>query len=373
MKATASVIAIVLLAAACSGSSASEDTTIPLKLATPPTTEVQTTTLAPTTTATTSTTTTSTTTVPKRNRAPSPFHLEPLAANPIIERSSESGGTMLPEVELIDGRFHMWFTETEDWSSIPEAIYHATSDDGMTWTVDDEPALTGDGSGFDAFAVAEARVVEDGDGGWVMFYNAMEAPRYGAPGTAIGRARADSPFGPWTAEPDPVLTIGASGAWDAGFVLPASAVWFDDQILLFYSGGRDLRAPGWSTGLVKIDGEALTQLPDAVIRPVRFWNGTAAWEPAVFLYDEGPGAFLSGVPSSMEGESIGYVWSPDGVTWTEAEDNPILKPEESWAALFVLASSVVELPDGRRMLYYSGTATGPLDFSIGAAEVIPAN
>ncbi len=369
------VLALTLAMGACAGTATSDDTattTAPAEQAAaanaPVTTEP-----APTTTTTTqaTTTTSSTTTTTKPPRPDSPFGLRALADNPLIERPSDSGGALLPEVKLIDGVYHMWFTQTTDWATVPEAIYHATSDDGIAWTVDDEPALTGDGDGFDAFAVAEGRVVEDGDGGWIMFYNAMPEPMYGAPGIAIGRATADNPFGPWTRDVEPLITVGDTGAWDSGFVLPASALWFDDEILLFYSGGKGVRTPGWSTGLVKIDGDDIARLPDPVMRPLRSWNGTAAWEPAVFPYEGGLAAFISGVPSSMDGESIGYAWSPDGIEWTEAQDNPLLGPTEPWAELFVLAGSVVEHPDGSMTLYYSGTTTGPLDFAIGAADVVP--
>jgi hypothetical protein len=64
-----------------------------------------------------------------------------------------------------------------------------------------------------AFLAGEmlTRVVEDGDGGWIMFYNAMPEPMYGASGTAIGRATTNSPLGPWTREFDPLLTVGDNG------------------------------------------------------------------------------------------------------------------------------------------------------------------
>ncbi len=319
------------------------------------------------------TTTTTTTTVAEPEAAPSPFRLEPFAGNPVLERPADTGGAMLPEVRVVDGTFHMWFTQSPDWLSVPEAIYHAVSDDGVSWTVDEEPALTGDGDGFDAFAVAEARVLREDDGTWIMYYNALDAPRPG-PGAAIGRATAAGPEGPWVREDDPIVTVGPEGSWDSGFVTPSSVVRTDDgRTLLYYSGGKDIMSEPAYAGLVIIDADgALTRLEEPVLGPEEGWNEWWGWEPVVFPFDDGFGAFYSGTTLEPR-ESIGWAWSPDGVTWTEASDNPLLEPGDPWSTMWVVAGSVVELPDGRRLLYYSGNSDPNLPiYSIGIAEVVPA-
>ncbi len=45
---------------------------------------------------------------------------------------------------MIDGICHLWFTQIVDWASLSEAIHHATSRDGISSTLDDEPALAGE-------------------------------------------------------------------------------------------------------------------------------------------------------------------------------------------------------------------------------------
>ena len=202
----------------------------------------------------------------------SPFLLEPHDSNPVIERPSQDGGAMLPHVPAIDDQLHMWFTQSSDWTSIPTAIYHATSADGMDWTIDEAPALTADGNGFDAFSVGEGVVVADGEQ-WVMFYNAREIPGPG-PGPAIGRATAPSPAGPWTADPDPILRVG-EGAWDSGFVTPNAAISDDGSITIIYSGGTDYSGfEATSLGLAHAqNGVSFTKHDQPVMSGVDGWDG----------------------------------------------------------------------------------------------------
>jgi hypothetical protein len=303
----------------------------------------------------------------------SPIRIEPYDGNPVIETPSDAGGTMLPRVVVSDDVVHMWFTQTTDWRSVPSAIYHAASTDGLTWDVDEEPALSADGDGFDAFSVASGTVVETDDG-WVMYYNAAAVPTMG-PGPAVGRATAPGPDGPWTADPEPVLVTGEAGSWDSGFVTPNTAIVTDAGIRLYYSGGVDYPAfEPMSTGVATAtDATTFTRQPDPVIFGVDGWDGQLAWEAAVFPFDSGYGALYTGDPKSLTGEAIGYAWSADGVAWDKASDNPLLQPRaQAWATLDVVAGSVIEMPDGRLLLYYSGNTTG-LDFSIGLAELVPAS
>jgi predicted GH43/DUF377 family glycosyl hydrolase len=283
---------------------------------------------------------------------------------------------MLPKVIEVDGELHMWFTQTIDWMSVPSAIYHATSANGLSWEIDPEPALTGDGNGFDAFSVAEGVVVADGEG-WVMYYNARAVPGPG-PGPAIGRATAVSLEGPWTAAPDPVLSVGDAGAWDSGFVTPSTAFRTEAGTRLIYSGGTDYASfAATSLGLATSDGtETFTKLDAPIMSGTDGWDGHYVWEAAVFPYDGGLAALYTGDPKTLTGEAIGYAWSKDGVEWTRASDNPLLKPrQQAWAALDVVAGSVVETADGRLLLFYSGNRGVQaflLDFAIGVAELVPA-
>ncbi len=308
----------------------------------------------------------------------SPFRLIPYESNPVIPMPGPEGGAMLPHVMSFDGVLHMWFTQSEDWLSAPAVILHAVSaDDGETWEVDSEPALTGDGNGFDAFAVGEPVVVTT-DGGLVMYYNGRSVPGPG-PGPYIGRAVAESPAGPWAADSDPILDVGAPGDWDSGFVTPNAAFVDDEGTQLIYSGGTDYVAlEATHLGLAEsADGIAFAKHPEPVMSGESGWDGHFNWEAAVFPHNGGLAAFYTGDPKTLTGEAIGYAWSPDGMNWTKAADNPLLEPrQQTWASLDVVAGSVVTTADGRMLLFYSGNRGQTqfrLDFAIGMAELVPAD
>lgn len=362
---TRSLIVMVLLAGACGDDTTGDDGSV-----------VATTAGTPTTVAVTLPPSTTTTEVPMPS---SPTSLVPSDANPVLARPVPAGVAMLPTVIELDGMMHMWFTLSDDPFSVPTAIFHAVSEDGLSWIVDESPALTGDGTGFDAFQVAEPVVFPTlpGGEGLVMLYNARSAPGPG-PGDAIGMATAPGPAGPWTAATDPVLVVGGSDEWDAGFVSPASVVIGPDQatLHLYYSGGTDyLSFSPFATGLaISEDGIAWTKHPEPVLAPQGSgWDGQFSWEAAVFPHDGGFGALYTGDPTTLTGEAIGFAWSADGISWIRYPNNPLLKPrDQEWASLDVVAGSVVVAPDGRILLFYSGNTgtAGPLDFSIGVAEVV---
>ena len=360
------VAALAVVAAGCATQTSASDTPADVVATTAPTT-----TSAPTTTPPPATTTTAApeTTTTTEAAMQSPISLEPYDGNPVIPTPTDTGGAMLPSVVVADGIVHMWFTQTADWMTEPTAIYHATSPDGLTWEVDEKPVLTADGDGFDAFSVGEGTVVETDDG-WVMYYNAAAEPTIG-PGPAIGRATAPGPDGPWTADPDPVLVTGDQGSWDSGFVTPATVIVTDEGIRLYYSGGANYpEFEPTATGLATApDTTTFTKEPGPVIAGVKGWDGQFAWEAAVFPFDSGYGALYTGDPKTLTGEAIGYAWSADGTTWDTASDNPLLQPRaQAWASIDVVAGSVVEMPDGTMLLYYSGNVTG-FDFAIGVAEL----
>lgn len=298
-----------------------------------------------------------------------PFRLEPHEENPVLRKSAVGGAVFMPEVHYRDGSFHMWFTATGDWVKEPLAIHHAVSSDGILWTIDSDPALEADDEGFDAVSVSAGRVVEMEDG-WVMYYNASARPVAG-PGEAIGRATAPGPEGPWTADPEPVLGVGEPGAWDSRFITPNTVVATESGINLYYSGGSAPVNMGPQTlGLARsTSGRVFEKLPTPVIDGTSPWDGGFSYMAAIFPYRDGLAAFYTG--NGQDGrEAIGYGWSADGVDW-ETSLAPLLEPgHQPWATEDIAASSVVELPDGRWLLYYSGKSDHALGFDIGVAEIV---
>ncbi|NDJ75303.1 MAG: hypothetical protein GYB65_03510, partial [Chloroflexi bacterium] len=93
----------------------------------------------------------------------------------------------------------------------------------------------------------------------------------------------------------PILPVGAEGEWDSGFTYGAQVVVVDGVYHMFYAGGQDFS-----------------------IRP----------------------------------SAIGYATSPDGITWTKYDGNPILEITDPMVAMYGIRMVVplVE-PDGTWVLY----------------------
>ena len=117
--------------------------------------------------------------------------------------------------------------------------------------------MAGDGSGFDASGVAHPSVIKDG-ATYVMYYVGLDS----GGNAKIGRATAASANGPFSPSPNPVLDVGAGGAFDAVSV--------KDPVVV-KAGAGDYRM--LYTGVETLEGEPI--------------------------------------------ERVGYATSADGVTWTK--------------------------------------------------------
>ena len=134
-----------------------------------------------------------------------------------------------------DGMFHMFQNAFNGWPA-ESFVYHSISEDGIIWErassifvfdVSDVPY-----AGFTALVTSA--LVED-DGTLVIYYYTLDnsaSPWEGA----IGRATAEDPNGPWTADPEPVLTAGREGSWDSFHVAHPSVIRTEDGYVMYYTG-----------------------------------------------------------------------------------------------------------------------------------------
>ncbi len=94
-------------------------------------------------------------------------------------------GVWAPEVLVIDGRFHLWFTTgsgANPWMPWRASIGHAVSDDGLVWTKDEWPVLVPARS-WESAGISRPAVLRDGDG-YRLWYTGIDR---GEP--SIGHAR----------------------------------------------------------------------------------------------------------------------------------------------------------------------------------------
>jgi predicted GH43/DUF377 family glycosyl hydrolase len=213
------------------------------------------------------------------------------------------------------------------------AIGYRVSDDGITYEwATEEPILYSQFMPNDPIAIAAMDVLVQDDGTWVLYYYNFNSSSWPHVQATIGRATAESPIGPWTADENPVLLGGEEGAWDEKSVAYASVIATEDGYVMFYIGEN-------ATGVERL-GRATSQ--DGIT-----WEKDP--EP-VFELDESLGEATSFVVNKVifDGErwilayknsrsSIGLAFSEDGITWERYTNNPII--------------TYREIPDAVRMGY----------------------
>lgn len=119
-----------------------------------------------------------------------------------------------------DGRWRMWFTGTD--GGLTSGIGHATSQDGVTWEVDEQPVFTG-GQDWDNGDVGTSRVVRLDDE-YVLVYDRQS--RGGGP---IGLAFSEDGLSWVPAAGNPVLE---RDQLEPGALFSTSAVVADGRLLL---------------------------------------------------------------------------------------------------------------------------------------------
>ncbi|MBV9267564.1 MAG: hypothetical protein JO061_15455 [Acidobacteriaceae bacterium] len=100
-------------------------------------------------------------------------------------------------------------------------------------------------------------------------------------------------------------------------------------------------------------------LPDPVLTPLPNWERPAVMAPGV-LWDEAEHLYKMWYSGGQQYEpnAIGYATSPDGIRWTRASVQPVLRPELSrrWERNRVAGAQVIKL-DGRYCAFYIGFET----------------
>jgi hypothetical protein len=180
--------------------------------------------------------------------------------------------------------------------------------------------------------------------------------------------------------------IGGSAEWDAGYVMPDSAIAADEGYVMYYTGGGDWLGGTSMIGMAtssdgvrwtKYNDPTTTEAPfaesDPVITPGQSgsWDSAAVWGCAVLRTTDGWEMFYTG--SDARRVQIGYATSSDGIHWARYEDNPILSSEADPVAVQA-GSPIVQSPSVIRegadyMLYYDyGVSVGGIGLAIGALD-----
>jgi len=134
-----------------------------------------------------------------------------------------------------------------------QRAFHATSTDGLEWTVDSADPLASFVDEFSPPGPVPGTVIRTDEGGWVMYFWGVPAPL--PDGAQIYRATADDPAGPWSMDPEPVLALGEPGEVDdRGLDFP-SVVENDDGFVMLYGGvGGDRPQTARALVATSVDG-----------------------------------------------------------------------------------------------------------------------
>ena len=306
--------------------------------------------------------------------------------NPVLQGNMDrwdSGITFTPRVILFNDTLYLFYTGSENITTLPSAIGFATSTDGYSFAKSNSnPVLEADQVGFDAYALSDPVVFRDGSS-WLMYYGAKASTTAG-PGDCIGRATATTLKGPWSRLENFVLSVGTSGEWDDGFVVPNAILKVDTGYIMYYSGSNMEWPDGyWQVGMAfSSDGISWTKYnnpatggdsdPVLAVGPAGMWDAQVAWECCVLKTNNGYEMFYSGWNNTVYG--IGYATSTDGIQWTKYELNPIFtKLDDPYVA--GNSSAGFEIPavivfNSTYFMYYD---YGPTIGKIGLATSVIAN
>lgn len=284
-----------------------------------------------------------------------------------------------------DGILHMFYTGHTFASPNLERgrVGLATSADGNDWAfLDPEPLFDGSELPWTGASIYPTTGLVADDGTWILWFSTV--PRsFSVRGGSIGRATAPGPAGPWTVDPEPVLTPGGEGTWYAKGVNAPSVVRTADGYHLYFDGHIDDidsepdRAIGLLTssdgivwemhddpttgGIYEGSDPVFTHGPDGA------WDAARVMAPQVVATDDGFAlAYLSSWrradrPGFLQ--DLGYATSDDGITWQRAATNPIIGNRGTIA--FITLPSAVVVGD-RLHLYYdvAGNAAGTSSFIV---------
>ncbi|HTK45639.1 MAG TPA: hypothetical protein VL749_09840 [Patescibacteria group bacterium] len=241
----------------------------------------------------------------------------------------------------VDGVLHMFPNSFSQWPGRMR-IPHLTSTDGTRWTLDKMASVL-DSKSFElanpGIDVSTGFVADDGT--WVLIYETVSTS---AP-WVVARATAPSPDGPWSVEDTPILTAGASGAFDQGGIQWPSVVKVGARWAMYYAG-FDMPAQG--TGSIGVafsdDGKTWTKNAAPVLVSSERWEGRSVDRPRVVQI---PSGFLM-LYTGRDLTDRGLATSTDGLTWTkvpgpniEKTDFPVRGPG-AWDSALVVRDGALQ-------------------------------
>ncbi len=229
--------------------------------------------------------------------------------------------------------------------------------------------------------VAGNCLIQNEQGETLLFYYANSAKLNG---TAVGIAKSTDDRTWYRQSPDPILTPGPEGSWDAGGVevhpgciLKKNSGEYTMYFTGFASGSTDI----YHTGKIGIaTSKDLLHWEKYALNPVvtpseTGWDSIGVFEPSVVFSGNEYGApqsfqmWYGGSDSNLRFQ-IGYAESIDGYTWKKYEANPVLSysnQEHEFDRYSVEVHGVTKHNNEYMLFYEAIEEQFPVRFSIGVA------
>ena len=230
-----------------------------------------------------------------------------------------------------DGTLHMFANVFTAWPGTVQ-VPHLTSTDGASWELAaDAPVLTTADIPFGTAGhdVSSGFVTDDGT--WVLVFTTVSSEPW-----VIGLATAPGPDGPWTIQPEPVLTADVEGG-EGGLTWP-SVVATEDGYAMYFTVARAPHRGGTIGMATSTDGLTWTRRAGPVLEPdVESWELTAVDRARVARTANGYVMLYAGRNLTDRG----LARSDDGITWTRDGTLPVITkadfpvPGDAWDASLV--------------------------------------
>ncbi len=243
-------------------------------------------------------------------------------------------------VIFVDGLYHVWYSSSTGqsygfYTGDPDNktfpwdycdIWHATSEDGWHWTEQELAVSRGEAGEYDDRSVFTPEVLAH-DGKYYLVYQVVKSPYTCRSLESVAIAHADSPYGPWTKFPGPVLEpendgewegeednrfrVHSKGSFDSHKTHDPTLMFYNNKFYLYYKGepmGEQMffggRETKWGVAISdKIEGPYVKSEYNPITN--------SGHEVCVWHYKDGIAAMLT--TDGPEKNTI--QWAPDGINF----------------------------------------------------------
>lgn len=286
--------------------------------------------------------------------------------NPVFVKGENSwdDGIILGHSVIKSGStYKMWYSGGQSIESL-NAIGYAHSTDGTHWTrYSGSPVFKGTPESWEQSTVSIPSVLQDGNMLHMWYLGGLNPD-----GGTIGYATSQDGIH-WNRYSSPVFQSKAGG-WYADGVFPGTVIKENGIFKMWFSGATGSVSQstptskggiGYATspdGIIwtVYDNPATTSPPYHFSDPVLNHGATGEWDassalaPSVIKTKCGYEMWYAGEVFGVS-QNLGYVTSPDGITWTKYARNPVLK-SDNWNIALVFPSVIMD--ETKYRMWYGG-------------------